>query len=269
MTTFRDRSGPIVAKVGGTTLEDAASSPALWRALLDLHQKHPGGVIILHGGGKAVDRQMDRLGFTTERREGIRITPPDQVEEITAVLAGRINKGLVGTLNAMGAKAVGLCLGDGGTIATAKTTRYSFDPGRVGEVTGGDGELLRLLLSKKYLPVVSSIGLDSAGKFLNVNGDDAAAGIAGVLHAAALMLFTDVPGILDGKKKLVREITPAGIEAMISTSEITGGMIVKARAASAVAAKHRLPVLILSGNNPDSLRDWMDGKESGTKIDVA
>jgi acetylglutamate kinase len=268
MHDFYHRTGPIVAKVGGTTLEDASSSPALWRALIDLHRTHAGGVIILHGGGKAVDRQMDRLGFTTERREGIRITPDDQVEEIAGVLAGRINKALVGTLNAMGAKGVGLCLGDGGAIATAKTTKYAFDPGRVGEVTGGDGELLRVLLATKYLPVVSSIGLDADGKFLNVNGDDAAAGIAGVMGAAALILFTDVPGILDGQKKLVREITPAGIERMVASGEISGGMIVKARAAAAVATKHQLPVLILSGNNPDSLRDWMEGKESGTRIDV-
>jgi acetylglutamate kinase len=268
MHDFYHRTGPIVAKVGGTTLEDASSSPALWRALIDLHRTHAGGVIILHGGGKAVDRQMDRLGFTTERREGIRITPDDQVEEIAGVLAGRINKALVGTLNAMGAKGVGLCLGDGGAIATAKTTKYAFDPGRVGEVTGGDGELLRVLLATKYLPVVSSIGLDADGKFLNVNGDDAAAGIAGVMGAAALILFTDVPGILDGQKKLVREITPAGIERMVASGEISGGMIVKARSASAVATKHQLPVLILSGNNPDSLRDWMEGKESGTRIDV-
>lgn len=268
MNAFRGRTGPIVAKVGGTTLEDAASSPALWRALMQLHDAHVGGVVILHGGGKAVDRQMDRLGFVTERREGIRITPEDQVEEIAAVLAGRINKSLVGTLNAMGARAVGLCLGDGGAIATAKTSRYSFDPGRVGEVVGGDGELLRVLLGKKYLPVVSSIGLDTTGKFLNVNGDDAAAGIAGVMDAAALMLFTDVPGILDGRKKLVREITPGGIETMVASGEIGGGMIVKARAAAAVAVKYRLPVVILSGNNPDSLRDWMEGKESGTRIDA-
>ena len=128
--------------------------------------------------------------------------------------------------------------------------------------------MLRVLLGKKYLPVVSSIGLDGAGKFLNVNGDDAAAGIAGVMDAAALMLFTDVPGILDGKKKLVREITPGGIETMVASGEIGGGMIVKARAAAAVAVKYRLPVVILSGNNPDSLRDWMEGKESGTRIDA-
>src|SRR5262245_39511718 len=79
---------PIILKVGGTTLEDQSSAPALWRAIADLSRTHNGGTLLVHGGGKAVDRHLERLGFSTERREGIRITPSDQVEEITAVLAG-------------------------------------------------------------------------------------------------------------------------------------------------------------------------------------
>lgn len=262
-------SGPIVIKVGGTTLEDRGAAGAIWSAIAQLSRTHPAGVVLVHGGGKAVDRHLDRLGFTTERREGIRVTPADQLDEITGVLAGRINKSLVGQIGAAGGRAVGLCLGDGGAVPTAKTTKFSFDPGRVGEVQDGraePGNLLRVLLSAGFVPVLSSIGIDAAGGFLNVNADDAAAGVAGMLGAAALILMTDVPGILDGKKQVVREATAAKIEGMIASGEITGGMIPKVRAACEVAERTGVPVVIVSGNDPSSLPDYFSGKPCGTRI---
>src|SRR5262245_46753851 len=263
-------AGPLVIKVGGTTLEDQGAAGPLWAAVVAAQRGHAGGVVLVHGGGKAVDRHVERLGFRTERREGIRITPADQLDEITAVLAGRINKALVGRLNASGARAVGLCLGDGGAVPTTKTTRYSFDPGRVGEVAAAgradEGNLLRVLLRQGFLPVLCSIGIDSKGEFLNVNADDAAAGLVGYLGAAALILTTDVPGILDERKQLVREITPEGIEGLIASGAIGGGMLPKARAAAAVTAGTGVPVVILSGNDPASLTAYLSGKGVGTRI---
>lgn len=261
--------GPLVIKVGGTTLEDQRSAPALWKAVATLHVSHPGGVVLVHGGGKAVDKHLDRLGFTTQRREGIRITPADQLDEITAVLAGRINKSLVGSLNASGAKAVGLCLGDGQSVPTRKSTRYSFDPGRVGEVIPGKADaanLLRVLLAGRFLPVLSSIGIDDRGEFLNINADDAAAGVAAQLTAESLILCTDVPGILDANKAIVPEATAERVESMIASGEITGGMIPKVRAALDAAKAINAPVIILSGNDPAALADWAAGKPVGTRI---
>jgi acetylglutamate kinase len=261
--------GPIVVKIGGTALEDQRSAPAVWRAVAGLSRSHKGGVVLVHGGGKAVDKHLDRLGFTTERREGIRITPEDQVDEIAAVLAGRINKLLVGSINAAGARAVGLCLGDGRAVRTVKTTKYSFDPGRVGECVPGDrdnGNLLTVLLREGFLPVVSSIGLDDEGRFLNVNADDAAAGIARALGAASLVLLTDVPGILDGQKCVVAEATSTRIEGMIASGEVTGGMIPKVRAAMEAARSIGAPVVILSGNDPEALPAWASGAPIGTRV---
>lgn len=265
---------PIILKVGGTTLEDQASAPVLWRAIAALSRSHPGGVVLVHGGGKAVDRHLSRLGFTTERRDGIRITPADQVDEIAGVLAGRINKQLVGHLNAAGAAAVGLCLGDGGAVRTVKATRYPFDPGRVGEIAPaiagnpprGDGRLLRTLLAAGYLPVLSSIGLDDDGAFLNINADDAAAALAGLLNAESLILLTDVAGIMDERREVVRELTTSGLEAMIASGVITGGMIPKARSAAETAQRTRTPVVILSGNDQSSLADYFAGRPVGTRI---
>ena len=263
------RVGPVVIKVGGTMVEDLSTAPALWKSIAELHASNASGVVLLHGGGKAVDRHLDRLGMTTIRKEGIRVTPPEQLDEIVGVLGGRINKGIVAQLLAVGARAVGLCLGDGNAIPTAKTTRYSFDPGRVGEVDESastrDPNLLKVLLEEKFLPVLSSIGIDPEG-FLNVNADDAAAGVARVLGASALVLMTDVPGILDGKKALVPEIDEAGIVRLIASGEISGGMIVKARAASQTAIKIQAPVVILSGAGPAALQAWCRGEPSGTRV---
>ena len=280
---------PLVLKVGGTTLEDRAPGDPLWRTIGALHAGHPGGVVLVHGGGKAVDKHLERLGFATRRREGIRITPPEQLDEIVAVLAGRINKGVTGALCASGARAVGLCLGDGGAVPTRVATKYGFDVGRVGEVvadsrghhsgagTGGTPvppaakNLLQVLLGNGFLPVVSSIGIDDAGRFLNINADEAAAGIAARLHAHALVLLTDVPGILDGSKRLVREISPGvvggqeGIEGLISRGEITGGMIVKARAAAEVATASGVPVIITDASIA-SLEALGRGEAIGTRI---
>lgn len=257
-------AGPTVVKIGGTALEKQSSEPELWRALLALH--HAGGLVLVHGGGKAVDAHLDRLGFTTERKEGIRITPAEQIDEIAAVLAGRVNKSLVGTINAHGGRAVGLCLGDGGAIETRKTTRYAFDPGMVGDVTGGKGRLLRLLLADGYLPVMSSIGLDEGGRFLNVNADDAAAGVAKAIGAKRLVLLTDVPGILGGDGKVIPEVNAAAIEALIETGVVKGGMIPKVRAALAAAESTRAPVTVLNGNDPGMVVAWAGGAAAGTRI---
>lgn len=263
----RPPTRPAVIKVGGTTLEAQRSTPDLWAALATMHAQR--GVVLVHGGGKAVDAHLARLGFTTERREGIRVTPPEQVEEIAAVLAGRVNKALVGALARAGARGVGLCLGDGDCVPTRVATHYPFDPGRVGEVVNDaarGSDLLCVLLGAGYLPVLCSIGLDERGEFLNVNADDAAAGVAARLGAEALVLCTDVPGILDGSKRVVPEADAACIERMIRSGEITGGMIPKVRAAQDAARLVGAPVVILSGNDPGALAAWAGGASVGTRV---
>jgi len=263
------RAGPIVIKVGGTAVEDERTAPPLWDAVAGFHRSHPSGVVLVHGGGKAVDRHLERLGIVSERREGIRITPPEHMDEIAAILAGVVNTKIVAALNTRAVAAVGLRLGDGGALPTERATGYSFDPGCVGRVradaTDGCG-LLELLLSNRYLPVLSSIGMDAEGRLLNVNADDAAAGVAGRLRASALVLLTDVPGVLDGSKRVVPELTLRGVEGLIRDGTITGGMIVKARAAAAAAGRSGVPVVILSGNDASALSSWAGGSPRGTRI---
>jgi len=259
---------PIVVKIGGTTLEDPRTSPQLWDSIAALAQARP--VIIVHGGGKAVDRLLAALNMPVERKQGLRVTPPDQMDLIAGVLAGTLNKTIVAALLKRGTRAVGLSIGDA-AVPTALKRIEGLDLGLVGEVTTTSRQplgqsLLGILLRERLTPILSSIGISPEGQLLNLNADDAAAGVAWHVRAGTLVLMTDVPGILDQHKQLIPTIDERGIERLISEQVITSGMIPKARAAAAAAAKLNAPVVILSGNDPASLARWSSGSPAGTTI---
>jgi acetylglutamate kinase len=188
------------------------------------------------------------------------------VDEIAAVLAGRLNKAIVGGIQARGIAAAGLCLGDGRTATTVKADHYPFDPGCVGRVTGGDPALLNALIAAGCLPVLSSIGLAPDGSFLNVNADDAAAAIAGLIRARGLVLLTDVPGILDADKRLITRVTADEIASLISRGVISGGMIPKANAAARAATETGVPTIIASFKRPADLVRLARGEAIGTTV---
>lgn len=259
-------TGPLVVKLGGALLDEAARFPQVFDALARMHQLHPCGVVIVHGGGKAVDRQLDRLGIHTERREGIRITPPEAVEQVTAVLAGAMNTQLLGLLLSRGASAVGLTLTDGHLARARKTERFGFDPGRVGELAGGDGALVKHLLAGGYLPVLSSIATCEAGGFLNVNADDAAAQLAGILGASGLLLLTDVPGVRGPDGSVIAELDADAAERLVAEGTVTGGMIAKVRGAVAAAEAAGVPVVIASWADPAALEALAAGASVGTRV---
>lgn len=253
---------PVVIKIGGSTLEDVGRLGALWAALVKI-ARDGRSIVLVHGGGKAVDRLIGRLNLTVERRNGLRVTPPEQMDLIAGVLAGSVNKQLVGAINAAGGRSVGLCLGDGGMV---ECRVMSEELGRVGEVVGGACEVVKTLAAGGFLPVVSSIGIDAAGGLLNINADDAAAGIAKAVGAERLVLLTDVPGIKGGDGKLRPTLTASQVEAMIASGEITGGMIVKARSATLAAKSTGAAVVIMSGETPEALMAFLAGGSVGTTI---
>jgi acetylglutamate kinase len=256
-------SGPVVIKIGGRALEEQIHQDELWKVILLLHARD--GVVLMHGGGAAVDAQLGRLGITSEKRDGIRITPREHLDQIVGVLAGVTNKMLVGAINRCGGRAVGLCLGDGRMATTNKSTRFSFDAGRVGEVSNTDPALLATLLREKFLPVVCSIGIDDKGEFLNINADDAATGLAQRIGASNLVLLTDVAGI-KGPQGIEPELDRARIEEMIAQGSISGGMVVKARSAAATATQMGIPVVIISGESAAPLKALVAGEKVGTRI---
>jgi acetylglutamate kinase len=263
-------TGPLVIKIGGATLEDPKTSPALWDAIAALAKSRKEGVIVVHGGGKAVDRLLDKLGMTVERKQGLRVTPPDQMDLIAGVLGGTINKNIVASLLSRGTNAVGLSIGDSGVPCRRKQIPEA-DLGLVGEVATDQcrtPKLLSTLLRDGFMPVLSSIGIE-AGTLLNINADDGAGGLAFHVAASTLVLMTDVPGILDEHKRVIPETTSGAIEDLIARGVIGGGMIPKARAAASAAAMIKAPVVILSGNDSASLADWSAGKPVGTRVIAA
>lgn len=259
--------GPYVVKVGGAALDRPESAAPLWRALADMQAVAPGGVVLVHGGGAAVDRHLSRLGLVSERRAGLRVTPPEQIGEVVAVLAGAVNTTLVGVLVAMGVRAVGLTLGDGGlTRCEAMRGPGGEDLGRVGRPVDGDPRLIRVLAREGFLPVLSSIGLDAHGGALNVNADDGASGVARVVGARGVVLLTDVPGVLDASGGLIDELTGDEAEALVSSGVVRGGMIVKVRAAVRVAQESGIPAVIASWDSPSDLVRVARGERAGTRI---
>ena len=256
-------------KLGGTGVESPGSTPILWRSLIELSRAERSagraGVVLVHGGGKAVDAHLDRLGYETERRQGLRVTPPEQMEQIAAVL-GRINKSIVGALQACGQAAIGLCPGECATATLARLTPGGEDIGLVGEVTGGDPAFVSDLLARGIIPVFSPIGIDADGGFLNINADDAAAGLASIQRASRLVLLTDVPGVRGDNGQIISETTATELEHLIAQGIIHGGMVPKVRAAVRAVTNSGVPVLIASWNEPERLSRLGSADTPGTCI---
>jgi len=258
---------PLVIKLGGALLDQPQAHAAALDALAGVVRSR--ACVLVHGGGKAVDRQLERLGMVSQKREGIRITPPEHMEQVQGVLAGCMNGRLVGQLLRRGVRAVGLGLGDGGLLQAAPSRRFDFDPGRVGQVTGGDPSLVSSLLAAGFVPVLSSIAMDAQGEPLNVNADEAAAAVARLTLAERLVLLTDVPGVLDGQGRLVPRLDAATCATMIGAGQITGGMIAKVRSALEAATVAGVPVLVCGWNDPAVLSRLAESDPPGTRLDPA
>ena len=255
-----------VVKLGGALLDDSAALSATIDSICALHTARPGSVIVVHGGGSSVDRHLAKLGMPTEKRDGIRLTPPDQMIEISAVLSGRVNATIVAELLARGSSAVGLSLADGFLTSSITTTRYSFNPGRVGEVVSGDAKLVHTLLHAGFLPIISSVAVDAGGDLLNVNADDAAAAIARIVGATRLVFLTDVSGVLDQDGALISQITASEVATLIEQGVIYGGMIPKINNALATATETGICVVIAGWRDKNILARLAEGESVGSTI---
>ena len=245
---------PIVMKLGGALLDDPAANAPFFAALAQFIQ-HNQNVVLVHGGGKSVDRHLELLGFKSEKRDGIRITPPQHMQEIAGVLAGQMNARLVGLLQSRGVNAVGLTLADGATTTARKTEKFSFDAGRVGEITGGDMNLIQTLLRNGCTPIFSSIAMDSEGELLNINADEAAAAIARIVSARLLVLLTDVAGVKDGAGNIIHSMDRAGVERLTQSGAITGGMLAKVRGALEASEQSGVATLVAGWNDRNVLKN--------------
>jgi acetylglutamate kinase len=224
----------IVVKYGGHVLDSAAENDRIVDAISSFH-KNGGEVIVVHGGGPAVDQELAIHGISTTMASGYRVTTPEVMEIVQQTLSGSVLRTLTNKFIACGVNAVGLSAGDG---AIMRARKYSpiingevVDAGLVGEADTTDPALLNLLIANRYLPVISPVSVQSNGQALNVNGDIAAGSIAGSLLAAEVLFITDVPGIYrhwPDPSTLISEITLGELQQIASTFNL--GMAPKVKA---------------------------------------
>ncbi|OSN09786.1 acetylglutamate kinase [Lonsdalea britannica] len=253
---------PLIIKLGGVLLDSEEALERLFDALVEYRQQHQRPLVIVHGGGCLVDDLMKKLSLPVVKKQGLRVTPADQIDIITGALAGSANKTLLSWAVKHGIQSVGLCLADGGSTVV---TRLDEALGHVGKADAGSPALLTTLLGAGYLPVISSIGITAEGELMNVNADQAATALAQTL-GADLILLSDVSGILDGKGQRIEEMTAEKAEALIAQGIITDGMVVKVNAALDAARALGRPVDIASWRHAEQLPALFNGVSIGTRI---
>ena len=224
-------------------------------------------VVLVHGGGPEINELMDKLGKKPEFVGGLRVTDKETVDIVQMVLAGKVNKTLVNLIETKGGKAMGISGMDGRLIeAKIKDERLGY----VGKITNVNITPVIDLLEKGYIPVISTIGCDKQGNAYNINGDTAAAFIAGALHAERLFMMTDVAGILrdkDDPTSLITEITIDEAEQLGREGIISGGMIPKVDCCIEAIHKGVKNVIIMDGRVPHSiLMELLTDEGAGTMV---
>src|ERR1700734_177137 len=267
----------IVIKYGGHAMgaEDVAKAFARDIVLLEQTAINP---VVVHGGGPQIAAMLKRLGIQSEFAAGLRITDAATIEIVEMVLAGSINKQLVGYINEAGGKAVGLCGKDGNMVTASKVTRTMVDPdshiekavdlGFVGDPEKVDLTLLNQLIGYELIPVLAPLAPSTNGQqTLNVNADTFAGAIAGALKAKRLLFLTDVPGVLDKEKNLIKELKVDQIRELIADGTITGGMIPKVETCIYAVERGVEGVVILDGKIPHAvLIELLTDHGAGTLI---
>ena len=220
-----------VIKLGGSLLDDAARRAQVLRGIAQAWKRGE-QLVLIHGGGKHIDRHLAKVGIEKRTHGGLRITDDATLEIVIAVLGGIVNKMLVAELSKMGVKAAGISGADGGTLIADRHPHIGgIDLGNVGRVRRSDPTLIRAMLSAGFLPIVSSVASGARGSLLNVNADSAAAAIAAGLNATSLVFLTDVAGLLDKKGAVVPSLDADDARAMLATDIVSGGMRPKLEAA--------------------------------------
>ncbi len=224
-------------------------------------------VVLVHGGGPEISDVMKKFGKEAVFVDGLRVTDKETVDIVQMVLAGKVNKSLVTLLQKKGGHAVGLSGMDGGIIeAKMKDERLGF----VGQITKIRTQPITDLLEKNYIPVISTVASDHEGNAYNINGDTAAAYIAGALGAERLIMMTDIAGILrdkDDPDTLIPELTISQAKGLYEEGVISGGMIPKVDCCIEAIHKGVKNVIIMDGRVPHSiLMEILTDEGAGTMV---
>ena len=266
----------VVVKYGGHAMGDDKVAREFARDMVLLEQSGVNPVVV-HGGGPQIGAMLAKLGIKSEFAAGLRITDKATVEIVEMVLAGSINKQIVGFINSEGGRAIGLCGKDGNMVTAAKVTRSVVDPdshierivdlGFVGEPKTVDTTVLDQVLGRELIPVLAPVAQGPDGETYNVNADTFAGAIAGALKAKRLLFLTDVPGVLDKNKQLIKELSVSQIRDLIADGTITGGMIPKVETCIYALEQGVEGVVILDGKTPHAvLVELLTDHGAGTLI---
>ncbi len=266
----------VVVKYGGHAMGDASLGSGFAHDVVLLKQigVHP---VVVHGGGPQIGQMLARLEIESSFIDGLRVTDRTTVEIVEMVLSGSINKEIVGLISAAGGTAIGLSGKDAELIRARKLVRTSRNPetgavetsdlGFVGEPVGINIKVLKLLEQSDIIPVVAPIGVGADGATYNINADTAAGAIAGAVGAKRLLMLTDTPGVLDGDKKVMPEITVDEARRMIRDGTIYGGMIPKIETCLAAVEDGVEAAVILDGRRPHAiLVELLSSSGAGTLI---
>ena len=224
-------------------------------------------VVLVHGGGPEINDVMNKVGKKAEFVNGLRVTDKETVDIVQMVLAGKVNKTLVNLLMMKGGKAMGISGIDGHLIkAKVKDERLGY----VGEITDINIKPIYDILEKGYIPVVSTLGCDEDGNVYNINGDTAAAKIAGAMRAERLIMMTDIAGILrdrEDPRSLISELTVSEAKQLYIDGVISGGMIPKVDCCIDAIESGVENVTIMDGRVPHSiLMELLTDEGAGTMV---
>jgi acetylglutamate kinase len=266
----------VVVKYGGHAMGDEEGAKTFAQDIVLLKQSGVNPVVV-HGGGPQIGAMLNRLGIKSEFAAGLRITDRATVEVVEMVLAGSINKQIVAAINAQGARAVGLCGKDGNMVTARKVSRTVVDPGSaiervvdlgfVGEPDRVDRTVLDSVAKSDLVPVIAPVAASEQGETYNVNADTFAGAIAGALKAKRLLLLTDVAGVLDKDKRLIKQLTVDEARRLIADGTISGGMIPKVETCIDALEQGVEGVVILDGQVPHAvLLELLTDHGAGTLI---
>lgn len=246
------RKQTVVVKYGGNAMINEELKEAVMRDLVLLTTVGI-KVVLVHGGGPAINSTLDKMNIESKFVDGLRVTDKDTVEVVQMVLAGKVNKDLVCQIGNLGGHAVGLSGMDGNMI---KCKALDDNHGYVGEIIETNMELINEVLNNNWIPVVSTIGYDENGNCYNINADTVAAEIAGELKAAALVSMTDIVGLLrdvTDEESLIHRVYISDVPALIADGIIKGGMIPKIDSMTQAIRKGCKKAFIIDGRVPHSI----------------
>ena len=266
----------VVVKYGGHAMGAEQMARDFSRDIVLLEQLAINPVVV-HGGGPQIGAMLEKLGIRSQFSDGLRVTDAKTVEVVEMVLAGSINKQLVGYINDAGGKGIGLTGKDGNLVRARKLARAVVDPGSnlekvidlgfVGEPEKVDVTVLTQILGRELIPVLAPVAGGADGVTYNINADTFAGAIAGALKAKRLLLLTDVPGVLDKSKQLIQELSTDDVRRLIADGTISGGMIPKVETCIEALELGVEGVVILDGKVPHAvLLELLTDHGAGTLI---